>query len=88
MSLIRVIDADNLGICQHLTNFKFSARIHAQSQEAVIWGCRDFSPVPWIPDNLTIKRTYLGSLPSGYFHSRRTPDRRVVVFQSPAILLV
>lgn len=60
----RVIDADNLGdLHQHLTNFQvFSPNPAAQSQEAVIWGCRDFSLFRGYPDNLTIKRTYLGGL--------------------------
>lgn len=60
----RVIDAGNLGdLHQNLSNAKvIGANPPSQSQETVIWGCRNFSLFSSYPDNLTIKRTYLGGL--------------------------
>jgi hypothetical protein len=60
----RAIEAGNLGdLHEHLTNLQvLSPNPAAQGQKAVIWGCRGFSLFRGYPDNLTLKRTYLGGL--------------------------
>ena len=60
----RSIESGNLGdLHQYLAKLQvLGANPAAQRQEAVIWGCRDLSLFRGYPDNLTIKRTYLGGV--------------------------
>lgn len=60
----RVIDMGSLGdLHQYLANLQIlGADPSTQSQKTVIWGCRNLSLFRSYPDNISIKRTYLGGL--------------------------